>query len=219
MDLQQQARSLMELYDLDVARTLTACPSSLVLLAITTMYFVPVLTLVLGFDVIAEDISRRGDRLPLLRTSRSSLLLGKSLALWGACLTFIFAAYALACVSVIARGGNGTTSHILSWGLGLYVVAALVSVVYVAIWSAVGAVVGSPKSALLAGLGLVVVLGGAHIVLHRAASRLAGLLPGGLEGLWLSGHASIMGTALVATAAWCGAGLSAAALVFARRDL
>jgi ABC-type transport system involved in multi-copper enzyme maturation permease subunit len=178
-----------------------------------------VLTLALGFDVIAEDISGRGDRLPLLRTSRSSLLVGKSLALWGECLTFMFAAYTLACVSLMARGGDGAIVHVLSWGLGLYLVATLVSAVYVAIWSAVGAVAGSPKSALLTGLGIVIVLGAAHLVLRRFASGLAELLPGGLDGLWLSGHTSAMGAALLATAAWCAVGLLAAALTFARRDL
>jgi ABC-type transport system involved in multi-copper enzyme maturation permease subunit len=219
MELQQKARSLVDLYDIDVARAMTACPNAFVLLALTTMFFIPVLTLALGFDVIAEDISKRGDRLPLLRTSRSSILLGKSLGLWAVCLTFMLAAYAPACAAVLVRGGSGSTVHVLLWGVGLYLAAGLVSAVYVAIWSSVGAVVGSPKSALLAGLAVVVVLGAAHLVLRRVAPGLAALLPGGLDGLWLSGHAAAMGTALVATAAWCAMALATGALTFARRDL
>jgi len=113
-------------------------PLLLVVLFSVSLWMVPAVVLVLGFDNVSGDLQHRTVRYWSLRTRRASYIAGKFFGLWATCAIVALAMHALIWVVVIARG-EAAVGETISWGFRFW----LASLPILSVWCGVSVLVSS----------------------------------------------------------------------------
>ena len=137
------------------AKHFASAPIVLYALFWGTLFFLPLLALMVGFDQIAGEVQHRTLRYSAGRATRASIVLGKALGVWGVISIMILLLHVTVWVYVLAKG-LGTPAQVLWWGGRFWLYASLSASAYVGFNSVISALCRSPIVALFiaAGTGL-----------------------------------------------------------------
>jgi ABC-type transport system involved in multi-copper enzyme maturation permease subunit len=136
-----------------VAAYLAGSPTSLFFFLEATVWLVPILVALLGFDAIAGELQGRSVRYWTVRVRRSSYFIGKFFGLWASIGVVALAMDAIAGFVVLGRG-YVTVRDLLGWGLHFWVVALGIAGAWCALATLVSACFRSPMLSLLSTVGL-----------------------------------------------------------------
>ena len=115
-----------------------SAPLLLMFLFAVSLWLVPAVVLILGFDSVSGDLQHRTLRYWTVRTRRPSYVAGKFLALWATCGIVALAMHMLIWVIVIARG-EATFAETLSWGIRFW----LASLPILSVWCGLSVLVST----------------------------------------------------------------------------
>jgi hypothetical protein len=217
-DGRARAASLIKFYGMDGARALFGCPKVILSLGLTTFFLVPLATLVLTYDCVAEEIESDTGRLLWIRASRPSLVAGKAIAHWAVFCAAILIGHAVVSIAEVASGAAGT-AVVLRCGLLFAVSACVMAAAYVSFWVLVSSVARTRKGAFWGASGVAFALAIVRGLFHERVPTLETYMPGALDRLLLSARTSHRWEALGMTLAWSLAALATATRVLARRDV
>ena len=113
-------------------------PFLLMVLFAVSLWLVPAVVLILGFDTVSGDLQHRTLRYWSIRTRRASYVTGKFLGLWATCSIVALAMHMLIWVIVIARG-EATFAETVSWGVRFW----LASLPILSMWCGLSVLVSS----------------------------------------------------------------------------
>ncbi len=210
--------ALTEAYGEATARYLVDCPGMLYTQFQLTLFFFPLLILLVGFDVIAGETQHRTFRYLVVRAPRAAITTGKALGLWAATSTMLLVLFVTSAVAAIADGEP--VGAVIGWDLRLWAFAAVYGAAYVGLTTLTSSLVRTPIIALLSGFGLVVLLGIARFVLLVAKLDWATwIFPSTYDKWLLSPDPKHLLSAIAILLAWGGACLAIAVEVVRRRDV
>jgi hypothetical protein len=155
-EVREQARAqawraaLMRMYDDDtrVVDYLMPSPSILVALYTATLMFLPALVILIGYDQLAGDLQYRTLRYTAVRAHRSSLVIGKVLAIWLVVCAISLLVNALAWGGLLV-GGDASAAIVLRFGLHFWVMTAVFAAAYAGLVSLVSSWFKTPTLALM----------------------------------------------------------------------
>ncbi|AKU96620.1 hypothetical protein AKJ09_03284 [Labilithrix luteola] len=113
-------------------------PFLLMVVFAVSLWLVPGVVLLLGFDTVSGDLQHRTIRYWTVRSRRWSYVAGKFFGLWATCSIVALAMHVLIWIVVIARG-EATFGETIGWGLRFW----LASLPILSIWCAVSVLVSS----------------------------------------------------------------------------
>jgi ABC-type transport system involved in multi-copper enzyme maturation permease subunit len=202
-----------------IGKMLAACPYALWMMLIATLWLLPLLVALMTFDAISGELQRGTARFWVVRTRRSSYLLGKALGAWLSVLAVSFAMNVLVWTTAAALGRQNPL-YIVEWGLRFFGVVVPVA----AAWCGIAVLVGSQlKTPMLSLLTICATFFGIWVV-HVAAlvtkhEWLSWAYPSAYDSLFLSPNPADIGRGLLGTGLIAASSLSAAIIAFDRRDL
>lgn len=131
---EEQVRALREelwkgVYNAEIGSYLSQSPLIFVALFKATLWFIPFMTLMIGFEQIAGDLQHRTIRYTAVRAQRSSLVAGKAIAIWGVVSILLLALHAFVWLITLIRG-DATFPQILSWGPRMWLFSAVFTAAY-----------------------------------------------------------------------------------------
>lgn len=106
--------------DAKTGEHVAGAPAVLTALFSLSLWLIPAVVLVLGFDAIAGDLQHKSVRYWTLRTRRWSYVTGKFCGLWATCGVVALAMHLLIWVICIARG-EATFAQTIGWGFRFWV--------------------------------------------------------------------------------------------------
>jgi ABC-type transport system involved in multi-copper enzyme maturation permease subunit len=131
-----------------VATHLATIPMSLFAFLQVTVWFIPLLVALLGFDAISGELQQRTVRYWTVRSRRGSYFVGKLLGLWTLVGIVILVLNLLAGSVALARGFI-TLGELVGWGVRLWFVAFVISGAWSAIATFISSCFRTPIVALL----------------------------------------------------------------------
>jgi ABC-type transport system involved in multi-copper enzyme maturation permease subunit len=177
IELKRQALTVMSGDPQFADHYAASVPISLFIFLKITVWLSPLLVALLGFDSISGDLQHRTIRFWTVRARRSSLFIGKGLALW---LLVGIVAFALNLVSgtVALARGYVTFTDLVAWGTRFWFVVFVIAGAWAAIATLVSSCFRAPIVALLTTLATFFVLWLAGI--GAFGSRLCGSTDGAM---------------------------------------
>ncbi|MEI8258901.1 MAG: ABC transporter permease subunit [Deltaproteobacteria bacterium] len=217
-------RALEALYhDPATVQHLLGAPPLLLFLHTATLFFLPVLCMLIGYDTLAGELQHRTLRFATVRAHRESLVTGKFLGVWVAAGIMTLALDMMAWAITISRG-EASPATTVAYGLQLWLATMVFSAAFVGLTTFVSGLFRSPVLALLTTLAAAFfwwLL--RHIVgmatLAPSVGWLANITPGEWEPRLLSPDVLRSGGAAAALVALGLAGLAGACVVLRRRDV
>jgi len=213
----EQAQALMRLYDFSVMRELAACPPSLVISGICTLSTLPLVTLLLAFDMIARERELGTLRFSGMRARWSAIIIGRTLAAWlvyvGTCLL----SYSPVWSAEIALR-RGLQFEAFGWGGRLYFVICIQALAFVSLWMLVSCACRRAWVSLAVGVGLIFIMGLLRRALHTGAAigRLSSCLLGTVDELLLGSNAGLHWVGIAIACTWILCALTTAAVCLNR---
>jgi ABC-type transport system involved in multi-copper enzyme maturation permease subunit len=131
-----------------LAAHLATIPASLLAFLKITIWLVPLLVALLGFDAISGELQQRTVRYWTVRSRRGSYFVGKLLGLWTLVGVVILVLNLLAGGVALVRGFL-TLGELVGWGVRLWFVAFAISGVWAAIATFISSCFRTPMVALL----------------------------------------------------------------------
>jgi hypothetical protein len=202
-DRQQQAHlmALIKAYDIEVAKHLFLCPLGLLFTAISIFELAPLAALALTFLGASSSGQARSSAEAWSISGCRDHVVRETLGAWGA-----FCAVSLAVFLPVAVAEVVADQYpvwlTLKWTAELYLGSCAVAAVYLALWQLSRSYFRTRLVALLASVGLALLLLIAQPFVRLKASTLAQLFPGSLTRLLLSGAPNLIVRALLIAAAW-----------------
>lgn len=220
-EMVEQGLLLLYKGDHAVAHYLASCPPVLLFVFKGTMFFLPLLTLLVGFDQISGEVQHRAIRYLVGRAERHAIVVGKAIGVYGVIATMVLVLHVVVWIALVARSefGLGVT---LSWGLRLWAFSAAFAAAYVGLVSAVSAWFKTPVLALFVGAGVafgLLVVRGILLAIGEKAEAATWLFPSTYESLMVSPNplTALGGCAL--SIGWGALAVGLATLIVRRRDL
>jgi ABC-type transport system involved in multi-copper enzyme maturation permease subunit len=216
--------ALMAVYgDRAIAESLSAAPFALLLMHTATMFFVPLLAILVGFDQIAGELQHKTIRYTALRARRASLVIGKALGAWAvvAAISLLLDVFVW---GMLISQGMGDADVTLWFGLRLWLASTLYGGVYVALTTLSSSIFTSPVLALLSTLTAAFGIWLVHVISLRESfpepiQWLRYLIPGHYDRWLLSPEPLPLLGGVLAMVAFVAAGIGGASLVLTKRDL
>ena len=118
-----------QMYNPDVGQHVADSPSVLIALFKATLWFIPFMSLVIGFEQISADVQHRTLRYTVLRSPRSAIVVGKALAVWTIVSVLVLLLHSFVWTVTLVRG-DGTVGQVLSWGARLWLWASIYTAAY-----------------------------------------------------------------------------------------
>ena len=215
---QAQIAAMMRFFPRDVVRYLIDCPQPLTVGIIATLFFQPAYVLLVGVEMIAGDIDSGAIRFWAGRGSRSGLVLGKALGLWGTTCALTLLVHALIWATS-AMGPAGDLAGVWRWGPRLYLLSCAAAMVPVAFVTLLGVSASHPRWVTATGIVALIATRIGRTMLANRKVSVATWLPGALDDRLLSPFAGTVGGGLALVLAWSALFMGAALVVFRRRSL
>src|SRR5580704_17128787 len=108
-------------YGSETAKSLAACPYSLWMMFIATLWVGAALVSLLDYDAVSGEVQHRSLRFWTVHTRRSSYIAGKVLGAWLTVVAVTFVMIVIVWV-VIIRVGELPAAQVLGWGLRFFAV-------------------------------------------------------------------------------------------------
>lgn len=154
-DMPQSARDelrrrvLASLYDdPNTVAHLVRAPMLLHFLYTATLFFLPVLCMLVGYDQLAGDLQYRTIRYATVRSRRESLVIGKTLGVWASGSILAFALHLFAWILTIARG-DAPAALTLQFGLQFWLASVVFAAAFVGLTAVLSSAFRTPILALL----------------------------------------------------------------------
>jgi ABC-type transport system involved in multi-copper enzyme maturation permease subunit len=220
LDIKDAQEPLFEAsYGAVTGKALAACPYSLWMMLIATLWLGPLLISLLDYDAVSGEVQHRSVRFWTVRTRRSSYILGKVLGAW---LTVLAVTLAMNVIvwAVIVSVGEIPLGQVLGWGVRFFAVTMPISAAWCGVAMLVGSLFRTPMLSLLAisaafsGLWIVRVVAGVS-----QAEWLAYAYPNFYDALLLSPRPADVALGLLGTGAIAALTTGAAAALFETRDV
>lgn len=210
---------LMEGYPEAMARYLVDCPSVLLFLFRASLWAIPMLTLLSGFDMIAGETQHRTMRYMVGRATRPAIVVGKVLGLWAMVSLMALALNVVVWVIALVHK-DGTASEVASWGLRWWALSLPAIGCYAGMTGLVSALFRTPTLALFVGIagGMSMLVLRAVLGVIKQTQQAAYLFPGSYDGMLISNNPSELFGALGVLLAWAAATTFAACELVRRRD-
>ncbi len=203
-----------------VVKYLAGSPPIVFFLFEGTLMFLPLLVLAVGFDQISGEIQHRTIRYSAGRATRSSMVAGKALGIWGVISVMISVLHLTVWIVAMAQGGQ-TVGTLLSWGVRLLCFSLVCASAYVGFASLMSSLFRRPVVALFvgAGTGFGIWLLNFVLGLFESTEKITWLFPNRYEKLLFQPEplTVLMGFGLFLL--WGGLCVAAASLIVARRDI
>jgi ABC-type transport system involved in multi-copper enzyme maturation permease subunit len=153
MRREMRRQVLARLYDdPNTVDHLASAPELLLALHTATLFFVPLLVMLIGYDQIAGDLQYRTIRFATVRSRRETLVLGKTLGVWATSSLLTMVLHVFAWTILVVRGED--PANVVKYGLHFWVCSTIYSFVYVGLTMAVSSATKTPILALLSTLGV-----------------------------------------------------------------
>lgn len=203
-----------------VVKHLADVPPILYFLFEGTLMFLPLLVLVVGFDQIAGEVQHRTLRYSAGRASRSSLVTGKAVGIWGVVAVMMSVLHVTVWVLSILQNG-AAAGAILSWGARLLLFSVVCAGAYVGFASLMSSLFRTPIVALFVGAGVGFAIWAANGILGHFPSteRITWAFPNRYERLLVEPAAITVMGGLALFVVWGAVCVAGASLVVSRRDV
>lgn len=204
----------------DTANYLVNCPAVLLWLFKSTLWALPLLILMMGFDSIAGETQHRGLRYVAPRAHRASIVVGKALGLW-AIASLMIAVLHVSVWGVLLANGSEQLGDILSWGSRFWLFASFYAASYVGLTILLSSIFRLPVVALFAGTGLVFLMGLVSLIFGQIErlQPLQHLFPSHYD-TWLLSHDPLRVVSGIAVLlAWGATCITITSEIVRRRDL
>jgi ABC-type transport system involved in multi-copper enzyme maturation permease subunit len=220
LDIKDAQEPLFEaVYGPETGKALAACPYSLWMMLMATIWLGPLLISLLDYDSVSGEVQHRSVRFWTVRTRRSSYIVGKVLGAW---LTVLAVTLAMNLIvwAVIVSVGEIPLGQVLGWGVRFFAVTIPISAAWCGVAMLVGSLFRTPMYSLLAisaafsGLWMVSVVAGLSEV-----KWLAYVYPNVYDTLLLSPRPGQVALGLLGTGAIAVLTTAAGALLFETRDV
>ncbi|AKT38836.1 ABC transporter permease subunit [Chondromyces crocatus] len=211
---------LQRIYDEPTADYLIECPTVLLFLLRGTLFFLPLLILLIGYDQLAGEVQHRSLRYLAGRAYRGSIVLGKTLGTWViiACMALVL--HGVVWVATILQG-DAQPLAVLSWGGRLWFFCIAQAFAYVGLTGLVSSLFRTPAVALFAGAGLLLVLGLANSILgyFESTRLLTWAFPGTYETHLVSPDPLLVARSIGLFVLWGSACAALASFILQKRDI
>lgn len=212
--------ALKQVYPEATAVALAACPSVLLFLFKGTMLVLPLLALMLGFDVVAGDVQHRTIRYLVGRASRPALVVGKALGLWTLLALITLMMHATIWLAAMFNH-EGTFAQVYGWGLRWWALSLGGAACATGLTTLVSSAFRTPPLALVSGVALQFGLWmlGLIVGFLTEGDAVTSWLPGKVDGLLVSHDPVIVASAVVRLLAWSAAFVGGAVALVKWRDV
>jgi ABC-type transport system involved in multi-copper enzyme maturation permease subunit len=218
-DLQRaQIATMARLFPRDIVRSLIDCPPPLTIAVIATLFFQPVFVLLVGSEAIAGDVESGTMRFWTPRASRTGILLGKALGLWGTVCALTLFVHIVVWITV-AVGPSADPTGVRIWGPKLYLLCCVAALTQVSLVILLGTFSSTPRRARVIGVLLLLVVRIVRTLLATRGVAIGSWFPGALDERLLSPALGVCIGGIALLLAWSAAYLAAATLIFSRRNL
>jgi ABC-type transport system involved in multi-copper enzyme maturation permease subunit len=215
--IQQQLYSAV--YGPETARFLGPAPYALWMMLMVTLAASPLLVALLGFDGLSAELQHRTVRFWVVRTRRSSYVVGKFVGLWVAVLAVLFATNVIVWMA-IAGVGHLPLDRVVYWGARLFVVAIPISAAWCGVATLVGSLFRVPILSLLSICGATFALWVVRVYAgFQRIDALAYAYPNAYDRPLLSTQPTEIALGLAGVLFIAVATTAAAAIAFERRDV
>lgn len=152
-DMMRQVRAefWQQVWNADVGNYLADAPWIYVGLYKGVLWFIPLLTLLVGFDQIAGDLQHRTIRYTAVRARRGSIVAGKALGIWSVVSVLLLVLHLFVWLVALLQG-SATFVQTLSWGPRLFGLTLFFVAAYAGLTVLVSSLTRRPVLALFMGL-------------------------------------------------------------------
>jgi len=140
-----------EVWNADIGGYLADSPSIFVALFKGSLWFIPFMTLMIGFEQVCGDLQHRTIRYTAIRARRESIIAGKFLAVWGVVSVLLLALHAFVWFVTLVRG-DATFAQILAWGPRMWALSAIYTAAYAGLTILISSLTKRPVISLFLGL-------------------------------------------------------------------
>lgn len=140
-----------DIWNADIGSYLSDSPFVFVALWKGTLWFIPFMTLMIGFEQVCGDLQHRTMRYTVIRARRGSIVAGKALAIWGVVSTLLLALHAFVWFVTLVRG-DATLGQILAWGPRLWALSSVFTAAYAGLTILISSLTKRPVISLFLGL-------------------------------------------------------------------
>jgi ABC-type transport system involved in multi-copper enzyme maturation permease subunit len=206
-------------HDEAIAKYLADCPTTLLGLFEGTLFFLPPIILLVGFDAICGETQHRTLRYLINRAPRPTLVAGKMLGIWAvvAAMTLVLNV-AVWVVALIQK--DGSVAQMLSWGGRLWLLSVIFAGAYVGLTTMLSALFRTPAVSLFVGVAVLFAMGVLNLAFgfFESTQQLTYLFPSTYEKWLLSPEPGRVGGGIGVLLAWAATCLLGATDLVRRRD-
>lgn len=206
--------------DADLAHYLAQAPEVLLAISSLTIWLIPLLIALMGFDAVSTDLQHRAVRYWTVRTRRGSYFTGKFFGLWATISIVTFAMQIVVWAVCIARG-EASASVTLSWGFRFWLISLPIGAAWCGLALLVGSLFKTPFLALLTICASFFGLWFVHIVgaVAGAGHVTDWLYPNAYDSYMLSPRPDRVAIGAVAGLLFAALSVGAGSTIFAKRDV
>lgn len=212
--------ALTKVHGETMAKYLVDCPTALLILFKATLFFFPLLILMVGFDAISGETQHRTMRYMTPRARRASIAIGKGLGVWGVTAIMLLVLYGTSWIMMLIDGGN-PAGAVLSWGTRLWLFAAVYGGAYVGLIMLMSSIFRTPVVSLFTAFGVMVAMGLTRTILDLfdSTKAITWAFPAQYEEWLLSPDPSRVVSACAVLVAWGALCLMGATEIVRRKDI
>ena len=135
----------------DIGNYCANSPSVFIALFTASLWFIPFITLLIGFDQVCGDIQHRNIRYAAVRARRETIIAGKSLALWCVVSALLLVLHAIVWNIAMLRG-DASFVEVGAWGLRMWAMSVIFTAAYAGLTVLVSSLTNRPILCLFIGI-------------------------------------------------------------------
>ena len=203
-----------------IGKYLAGAPPIMYFLFQGTLTFLPLLVLAVGFDQIAGEIQHRTIRYSAGRASRTSIVVGKALGIWGVIAVMISVLHLTVWIVTLVQGGQSVAS-IITWGARFLGFSVVCAGTYVGFASLMSSIFKTPIVALFVGAGVGFAIWLLNVILgfFESTQAITWIFPNRYEKLLIEPDPLRVLLGLALFLLWGGLCVTGASAIVSRRDI
>jgi ABC-2 type transport system permease protein len=140
-----------EVWNADIGHYLADSPSVIVALFKGTLWLIPFMTLMIGFEQVCGDLQHRTFRYHAIRARRGSIIAGKAMAVWAVVSTLLLALHSFVWFVTLVRG-DASFAQVAAWGPRIWALSAVFTAAYAGLTILMSSLTRRPVISLFLGL-------------------------------------------------------------------